>query len=139
MKKSFLVSLKDKKFSKQIFFLFGVLVGFILFGAIFIGWWSDRPDDDVIRITVLGTPESNFLHNKEIELKTNLRKFDKIDNAIVNIGTTDGEIGSVSVFLRANEDINETEMDEIILFISESFDNLNKKNIYVEYSSEFPF
>ncbi|MCL2254593.1 MAG: hypothetical protein FWC09_09130 [Lachnospiraceae bacterium] len=138
MKKIFLISLKDKKFSKQTFFLFGVLVGFILFGAIFIGWSNNR-DDGVKRVVAVGTLEFIFLHNKEIELKTVLSTFDKIDYVNVHIGTLDGEISSVSIFLYTNEDISESEMDEIILLVSESLDNLDKENIYIKYSSEVLF
>ncbi|MCL2719626.1 MAG: hypothetical protein FWE14_12705 [Lachnospiraceae bacterium] len=123
--------MKDKKFSNKMFFLSGVLVGFILCGVIFLVATNDTDDRNIKRFRKDATFFETKILSDEIELIKSLRNFEKIYNAMVNFGTSHNEIISVTIYLETTEEISDSEIDDIIQFVSERFKNLDNDNIAI--------
>ena len=68
------------------------------------------------------------------ELEGGLCDFDKVKKAHVQIAVLDSEINSVNIFLETTEVISDSEIEDIVLFASESLKGLEEGKISVAYT-----
>jgi len=132
--------MKHKTFSKRTVVISSALILMILFSTILLGAASDTGKTKASKYEIVYFDESDDKYQqivKENEIKSNLTGFsDKINDADVLVPVLDNKIIEALITLRANEEISDSEMDDIILFVSEILDNFDKENIHIKYIVE---
>lgn len=118
--------MKQMNFGGKITILVGLLTMCILGGAVFFATLSESDNIEY------GLDEEDTLRLKEIEVRSRLRDFDKVNDAIVMVQGTDDGISRVDIFVSMEETMNDSERNDLSDAVSQYFEDAEIEIKYAE-------